>query len=46
MSGFKDSIDLILGNYQVASNEGIDLEKCPIANENKKYLIVNLIFFE
>ncbi|CAF0761684.1 unnamed protein product [Brachionus calyciflorus] len=42
--GFRqDSIDLVLGNYRVSPNEGLELEKCPVANENKKYLALPII---
>jgi hypothetical protein len=35
----KDSIDLVLGNYKVMSNEGIQIEKCPVANDNSTRLL-------
>jgi hypothetical protein len=41
--GFRqDSIDLLLGNYRVSPEEGLNIKKCPIAEDsNKKYLLVS-----
>jgi hypothetical protein len=37
----KDSIDLLVGNYQISQNEGIMLENSPASIEaNKRFLAV------
>jgi len=44
--GFRqDSIDLLLGNYQIKPNEALALENCPVAVENnRRYLAVSFSF--
>ena len=43
----KDSIDLLIGNYEIALGEGIMLENTPVAIEaNKRFLAVSIVFFD